>query len=175
MGPRAIRSPAFGGPAVSVVSPPNPVRSLLDVIAFRYWLISLVVLFVKMYANSVVQGLTRFRSGQFAWPEDARMIRGAAVVERDPEVVERASRCWRNDLENIPIYLFLGLGYVLSGGTPGWAALYFTTFTVARVAHTFCYMRGLQPYRNIAYQLGTLVCFALAIHIVILLLTIRPI
>ena len=64
---------------------------------------------------------------------------------------------------------------MLSGGTPWWAALYFTTFTVARVAHTFFYLRGLQPYRNIAYQIGVLVCFALAVHIVVLLLTIQPI
>lgn len=150
-------------------------RSLLDVIAFRYWLISLVVLFMKMFANSAVQGLTRFRSGAFAWPEDAAMIRGAHVAERDPELVERASRCWRNDLENIPIYLFLGLGYVLSGGVPWWAAIYFGTFTVARVLHTIFYLRGMQPWRNIAYQVGLLVCFALAVHIVILLLTVRPI
>lgn len=149
-------------------------RSLLDVIAFRYWLISLVVLFFKMFANSLVQGLTRFRTGSFAWPEDAAMFRDARVAERDPEMVERASRCWRNDLENIPIYLFLGLGYVLSGGTPWWAALYFTTFTVARVLHTVFYLRGVQPYRNIAYQIGVLVCVALAVHIVILLLTVRP-
>lgn len=150
-------------------------RSLLDVIAFRYWLISLVVLFVKMFANSAVQGVTRFRTRSFAWPEDAALVRDARVVERDPELVERASRCWRNDLENVPIYLFLGLGYVLSGGTPWWAAVYFTTFTVARVAHTFFYLRGMQPHRNIAYQLGVLVCFALAIHLVVLLLTVRPI
>jgi glutathione S-transferase len=149
-------------------------RSLLDVLAFRYWLISLVVLFVKMYANSVVQGLTRFRTRSFAWPEDAAMFRDARVVERDPEMVERAARCWRNDLENIPIYLFLGLGFVLAGGLPWWAALYFTVFTLARIAHTFCYLRGLQPWRNVAYQVGVLVCFALAVHIVVLLLTVRP-
>ena len=149
-------------------------RSLLDVLAFRYWLISLVVLFVKMFANSAVQGLTRFRTKSFAWPEDAALFRGAQTVERDPELVERASRCWRNDLENIPVYLFLALGFVLAGGAPWWAALYFTTFTVARVLHTIFYLRGLQPHRNLAYQLGLLVCFALAIHIVVLLVTVRP-
>ena len=149
-------------------------RSLLDVLAFRYWLISLVVLFLKMFANSAVQGLTRFRTKSFAWPEDAAMFRGAQAVERDPELVERASRCWRNDLENVPIYLFLGLGFVLAGGAPWWAALYFTVFTVARVLHTVFYLRGLQPHRNLAYQLGLLVCFALAIHIVVLLVTVRP-
>jgi len=151
------------------------VRNLLDVLAFRYWLVSLVVLFVKMFANSAVQGLTRFRHGAFAWPEDARFVgRGARVVERDPEMVERASRCWRNDLENVPIYLFLGLGFVLAGGTPWWAALYFTTFTVARILHTVFYLGAMQPWRNLAYQIGVLVCFALAVHLVVLLVTVRP-
>ena len=149
-------------------------RSLLDVLAFRYWLISLVVLFLKMFANSAVQGITRFRTKSFAWPEDAAMISGATAVERDPELVERASRCWRNDLENVPIYLFLGLGFVLAGGAPWWAAVWFTTFTVARVLHTVFYLRAMQPWRNIAYQLGLLACFALAIHIVVLLLTVHP-
>ena len=149
-------------------------RSLLDVLAFRYWLISLVVLFVKMFANSAVQGITRFRTKSFAWPEDAAMIRGAKAVERDPELVERASRCWRNDLENVPIYLFLGLGFVLAGGAPWWAAVYFATFTVARVLHTVFYLRAMRPWRNIAYQAGLLVCFALAVHIVVLLLTVQP-
>ena len=150
-------------------------RSFLDVLAFRYWLISLVVLFLKMFANSAVQGVTRFRTNSFAWPEDAAMIRGARAVERDPELVERASRCWRNDLENVPIYLFLGLGFVLAGGAPWWAALYFTIFTVARVLHTVFYLRGVQPGRNLAYQLGLLVCFALAVHIVVLLLSVQPV
>jgi uncharacterized MAPEG superfamily protein len=150
------------------------VRSLLDVLAFRYWLVALLVLFVKMYANSVVQAVARLRHRAFAWPEDAGLVRGGEVVARDPELVERASRCWRNDLENIPIFLFLGLGYVLCGGTPWWAAIYFTAFTVARIAHTTFYLCALQPHRNLAYQVGVLVCFALAIQILVLLLTIRP-
>jgi glutathione S-transferase len=149
------------------------VGNLLDVLAFRWWLVSLVVLFFKMYANSLVQGVTRSRADAFAWPEDARVFgRGAGPAERDPEMVERASRCWRNDLENIPMYLFLGLGFVLAGGPPWWAALYFTAFTVARVAHTFFYLRGMQPHRTIAYAIGLLVCVALSVHLVIRLLTV---
>ena len=61
-----------------------------------------------------------------------------------------------------------------AGGAPWWAALYFTVFTVARVLHTIFYLRGLQPHRNLAYQLGLLVFFALAVHIVVLLVTVRP-
>lgn len=150
-------------------------HSLLDVLAFRYWLLSLVVLFFKMAAISLVQASGRMRNDAFAWPEDARVFgRGSAPATREPEIVERATRCWRNDLENIPIFLFLGLGYVLSGGVPWWAAVYFGLFTAARIAHTFFYLRGRQPHRNIAYMIGLLVCVALAVHLIVLLLAIQP-
>jgi len=151
-------------------------HSLLDVLAFRYWLISLIVLFFKMGANSMVQGLHRFRSDSFDWPEDTRTFgRGTGAVARDQDAFERANRCWRNDLENIPIYLFLGLGFVLSGGLPFWAALYFTVFTLARIAHTFFYLRGMQPWRTLAYSAGLVVSVALAVHLIVLLITVRPI
>ena len=151
-------------------------RSLLDVLAFRYWLISLIVLFFKMWANSMVQGLHRFRADSFDWPEDTRTFgRGTATGTPAAEGFERANRCWRNDLENIPIYLFLALGFVLSGGLPFWAALYFTIFTVARAAHTFFYLRGMQPWRTLAYTAGLIVCVALAVHLIVLLITVQPI
>jgi uncharacterized MAPEG superfamily protein len=151
-------------------------RNLLDVLAFRYWLISLIVLFFKMWANGLIQGIYRARSDTFDWPEDTRTFgRGSGSTARLPEGFDRATRCWRNDLENIPIYLFLGLGFVLSGGLPFWAALYFTTFTVARIAHTIFYMAGLQPWRTIAYTIGLLVCVALAVHLIVLLVTVQPV
>jgi len=75
---------------------------------------------------------------------------------------------WRNDLENIPIFLFLGLIYVLAGGPAGPAAIYFTVFTVARILHTITYLRGMQPWRTISYTVGGLATLALAIHVLIL-------
>lgn len=149
-------------------------ENLLDVLAFRYWVISLVVLFFKMWANGLVQGLHRARANTFDWPEDNRTFARGGVPSApvDQEGFARASRCWQNDLENIPIYLFLGLAFVLSGGLPFWAALYFTAFTLARIAHTFFYMRAMQPGRTIAYAIGLVVCVALAIHLIVLLVTV---
>jgi uncharacterized MAPEG superfamily protein len=71
--------------------------------------------------------------------------------KEDTGLAWRAGRCWQNDLENIPLYLFISLGYVIAGGPPFWAAILFGTYTVARVAHTICYLRALQPWRLIAY------------------------
>jgi len=47
-------------------------------------------------------------------------------------IVKRAAMAWRNDLENIPIFLFLGLIYVTLGCSPEGAYIYFTIFIVAR-------------------------------------------
>jgi len=138
--------------------------------AFQYWLFSLVALFVKMLANSVVQGVERVSKHAFVNPEDARFWgRGAAPFEVELPMVQRAAACWRNDLENIPLYLFLGLAFVLAGGSAGWAAVYFGTFTVARVAHTACYLGAVQPWRTIAHNVGLAVCLALAVHECLLL------
>jgi glutathione S-transferase len=141
-------------------------------LGFQYWCVSLTILFVKMYGNSAIQGIFRIRSKTFMRPEDAIFFgKGVAPATQDHPVAYLATRCWQNDLENIPIYLFLGLAFVLSGGTSKSAAIYFTTFTIARVIHSLFYLVPRQPHRNIAYQVGVLTCFALAIHTCILLFT----
>lgn len=136
--------------------------------AFQYWVASLVVLFVKMWANSAVQGVVRIKSGLFPRPEDSKLFGGGKKAPGDHPTAELAIRAWHNDLENIPIYLFLGLAFLLAGGSEKCAAIYFSTFTVARVFHTIFYLKPKQPHRNICYQLGIIVCFALAIHTAVL-------
>lgn len=63
----------------------------------------------------------------------------------------RARRALANLQETLPVFLVLAvLSIVL--GEQGWlslagAALYF----VARVAHAYCYMRGLAPWRSLSF------------------------
>ena len=85
-------------------------------------------------------------------------------------IVKRAAAAWRNDLENIPIFLFLGLIYVTLGCWPEGAYIYFSIFVVARILHTIAYLRGLQPARTIFYALGLCVCVALSVQILIAVL-----
>ncbi|KYF57688.1 hypothetical protein BE08_38165 [Sorangium cellulosum] len=127
---------------------------------FKIWVASLIVLFLKMHFNSAMQKRGRLAAGGYPRPEDAEMF-GTAHKE-DTGLAWRAGRCWQNDLENIPLFLFISLAYVLAGGAELWAIVLFGVFTAARVAHTACYLLSLQPWRLICYatahfaQLATL-------------------
>jgi len=136
--------------------------------AFQYWVASLVVLFFKMGANSAVQGIVRIQSGLFPRPEDSALFGKGKKAPGDHPTAELASKAWRNDLENIPIYLFLGLAFLLAGGSERGAAIYFSTFTVARIFHTVFYVKPKQPHRSICYLVGMLVSVSLAIHTAVL-------
>ena len=72
---------------------------------------------------------------------------------------------WRNDLENIPIFLFLAMIYVTLGCSPRGAYIYFSLFAGARILHTVMYLNGLQPWRTIFFTFGAVASFALAIQI----------
>jgi glutathione S-transferase len=124
-----------------------------------------IILFFKMSAISIVQGVARTRANAFAIPEEAKLFGGTAVREEVP-MVQRASRAWGNDLENIPIFLFLALIHTLSSSSLGLAPIYFTVFVIARIAHTFFYLNAMQPWRTIAYTIGALATLALAINII---------
>lgn len=127
--------------------------------ALAAWVTTVAVLFLKMFSNSAVQGLVRLKNRQFVKPEDAAFYgRKAPPAEEEHLLVQRAAAVWRNDLENIPIFLFLSLGLVLAGDEGTWTAGLCGLFVVARVAHTGFFFVPRQPHRNVAYQLGILSC-----------------
>jgi len=123
-----------------------------------------------MSANSVVQGIGRLRTKTFVTPEDAQFFAHSPPAPDEAPIVKRAAMVWRNDLENIPLFLFLGLIYVTLGCWPGGAFIYFTIFVIARILHTVAYLNGLQPWRTIFFTLGTTICFILAVQILIAVL-----
>ncbi len=137
---------------------------------YQFYSLITVILFFKMFANSLVQGRARTGTKTFVTPEDAQFFGAAAPAADELPIVKRAAACWRNDLENIPIFLFLGMIYVTLGCWPAGAFIYFTIFAVARILHTVVYLRGLQPARTIFYAIGLIICFILSIHILIAVL-----
>jgi uncharacterized MAPEG superfamily protein len=126
-----------------------------------------IVLELKMVALAVVQGRGRMTSGLHTLPEDAKMFHGGAAATMEAPVVDRASRAWRNDLENIPIFLILAGIYVMAGLSPNAFALYCLIFIVMRILHTYSYIKAIQPWRTIAYTIGAVAMFAMMIHILI--------
>jgi uncharacterized MAPEG superfamily protein len=120
--------------------------------ALHPWIFALTALLVKMHCNSALQKLGRERAGAYPRPEDAALF-GVRHAD-DTGLALRAGRCWQNDLENIPLFLFVSLAYVLVGGPGDWATVLFGTYVAARVGHTVCYLLALQPWRLICYAAG---------------------
>ncbi len=141
--------------------------SLSGNLAFQYWTFTLVYLSLKMISNSVVQGFQRTKNRSFAHEEDAKFF-GNATAGNQPELVLKAASCWRNDLENIPIFLIMGLAFVFWGGEAQTAAIYFITFCVGRTLHSFFFLKSLQPHRTIAFTIGALTHMVLLVHVLIL-------
>lgn len=134
----------------------------------RMYAITAIVLALKMAAISIVQGRARVTAGVFTNPEDAKAFGGQQASAEVP-MVERASRAWRNDLENIPIFLILAWIYVYGHLSPRAFVIYCIIFMIARIAHTICYLNGIQPARTIAYTVGALTTLAMMIQMFVYL------
>lgn len=129
--------------------------------ALSVYAVCVVVLFLKMQAISCYQGYYRLRYKAFTNGEDAAFFGRSANVEELPQV-SRASRAWANDLENIPVF-FAMAGLAIALGATEVAIIWLSVvFTVARVAHTLCYLRGMQPWRTVSFALGLLCLLGLA-------------
>ncbi len=130
----------------------------------KMYAITAIVLALKMAAISIVQGRARTSSGIFTNPEDAKAFGGQQASLEAP-MVERGNRAWRNDLENIPIFLIIAWIYVAAGLSGGAFVIYCIVFMAARVIHTFCYLNAIQPFRTIAFTVGAVAMIALMIHV----------
>jgi uncharacterized membrane protein YecN with MAPEG domain len=138
-------------------------------VTLKFWIVCSFILALKMWANSAIQAYARFKYKTFVNPEDAKafgaMLKTEMLVQPvEHPLVQRAAFCWRNDLENIPLFMILSLGYALIGGNEIWASVYFSVFVFARVLHTIFYISMAQPWRTLAYELGAFATLVMAIH-----------
>ena len=132
----------------------------------KMYALTTVILLFKMFAVSVVQGRGRVSSSIFTIPEDAKLFGGKLEAEEAPSV-QRASACWRNDLENIPMFLILAGIYEMADLSSQAFAIYCIVFMVMRILHTFFYLNSVQPWRTVVFTIGTFAMFAMAIHVLI--------
>jgi glutathione S-transferase len=137
------------------------------IVLLKIYALTAVVLTFKMAANSIVQGRGRLSNKVYTNPEDAKMF-AATQAPEDAPIVRRAAACWRNDLENIPIFLILAGIYVAAGNlSPSAFELYCVVFVIARILHTVCYLNSIQPWRTVAYTIGAVAIVALTIHVLL--------
>jgi uncharacterized MAPEG superfamily protein len=130
----------------------------------RIYAFTAIVLTFKMIAVSLAQGRGRVSTQIFTNPEDAQLF-GGKLEAVEASSVQRASSAWRNDLENIPIFLILAWIYVAAGLSTGAFEIYCTVFVVARILHTVFYLNAVQPWRTVSFTVGAVAMIALAIHL----------
>lgn len=146
---------------------------LQENIAFHYWIYLCAFLFFKMFTNSMIQGYARFRGNFFLNPEDTEQFADTdkEIIQKLKNLDERVARCWRNDLENIPFFLILGLGMVLLGIEAKHCLIYFSVFAFLRTSHTIFYLAAKQPYRGIAFGFGVITTISAIVHCVYITFT----
>jgi uncharacterized MAPEG superfamily protein len=132
----------------------------------KIYAITAIILTLKMAAISIAQGRGRVGTSIFVNPEDAQLFHGQEAAAEAP-AVQRASRAWRNDLENIPIFLILAWIYVAAGLQITAFVIYCVIFMLCRIVHTVCYLNSVQPTRTIAFTIGAFTMLAMMIHIFI--------
>jgi microsomal prostaglandin-E synthase 1 len=141
------------------------VQQLASNPAFLAYAVSLMVLSLNLSVLWAYSAVVRAKSKTTPNEEDAR--RGTTVVPDNPPEVARVLRAHTNAMANIVPFAILGLVYVLAGASGTAAAAIFGVFTASRLAHTFAYLGGRQPWRTLSFTLGavtTLVLMGFVVH-----------
>jgi prostaglandin-E synthase 1 len=119
------------------------------------------LLLLKIYALGMYTGALRARAGVAMNAEDADASVRLTEADSEPADVARANRAHRNDVENVPGFLSLALIAVLAGVQPLALRTCITIFTAARFAHTFFYLRSMQPWRSVSHGIASLAMLVL--------------
>jgi uncharacterized MAPEG superfamily protein len=143
-------------------------ESMLANPAFRTYMLCVAILALKMLFSAVYTGTRRQKNQGYVNTEDARVFGGekAAAAPGEAPEVAHALRIQRNDIESIPIFFAVGLVYALAVASPFGATMYFWTYTLARLLHTFAYTRHIQPMRAICWALGSLCVVGMAVQLI---------
>ena len=149
--------------ALSELNLTNPVFATYAIAA------ALMVLKIMLQGwITVVQMLSN--NGGFVNPEDAK----AGPANPKPHAgqldindkVDRSRRIHRNDLENIPAFLAIGLLFVLINPPLAAAQWLLYGFVAARLLHTIAYSSAqIHEVRATFYSVGSLIVIAMAVWV----------
>ena len=132
--------------------------------AFSAYAVALVVLSLNLTFLWVYSGAVRGKSKTTPNDEDKRAE--TRVLDHEPPEVARVLRAHANAMANIVPFAILGLIFVLAGGSATAAVGIFGVFTLARLAHSFAYLGGRQPWRSVFFGVGAVTTLVLIAFIV---------
>ncbi|PHQ98208.1 MAG: glutathione S-transferase [Marinosulfonomonas sp.] len=148
---------------MSLLNIENPVFQAYAIAA------SIMVLKIMLQGWMTVYRMLKSNSG-LASPEDLQK----GLINRDPsprqleinDYVDRSRRMHRNDLENIPAFLAIGLLFVVTDPSLGSAQILLYGFAAARLAHFVSYAtKQSHEVRATFYSIGSLIVIYMAVHV----------
>lgn len=128
--------------------------------SFVVYAITCVILSSNLLFVWAYSGSRRAKTAVAINAEDAERF-GAKLETMDPPEVARVLRVHANAQATIYPFLFLGLVFVLAGGSAAFAKVDFGVFVAARITHTIVYLAGKQPWRTLSFVASGLAMIAL--------------
>lgn len=144
--PRLVGAEHKGG-----IGDSKPKRPSMDQNALCAFTATSAFFFLKLLSNSFLQGYARFRGAGFRYPEDQVFGKSFDPDNRFAELEHRATCAWRNDLENIPLFLVAALCGLLNGIPAEPYTWLLGSYCVLRVLHTLFLIKGTQPGRFLSF------------------------
>lgn len=144
---------------------------------FVTYVVAAAVMILKIMGQGwmTVYRMIKSDSG-LASPEDLKV----GLINKNPrqeqlemnDYVDRSRRMHRNDLENIPAFLAVGLLFVAIEPSLILAQILMYGFVATRVLHAIAYAtKRTHEVRATFYTVGSLIVMYMAVHILVILLT----
>ncbi len=148
---------------MSALSMENPV--------FVTYMIAAALMVLKVMGQGWMTVFRMLRvEGGWVSPEDLQ----PGLINRHPDpqqleindYVDRSRRIHRNDLENIPAFLAVGLLFVITQPSLVLASILMYGFVAARLAHTLAYAtKQSHEVRATLYSVGSLAVIFMAVYV----------
>ena len=144
-------------------------QSLAHQPTFVTFAICSLLMSAQLLALWAYSGFVRTKTKKVVNAEDVRFSKTASVDPVDPPEVARVLRAHANAMAVTVPFFMMGLLYALLEGPEGRAKIVFPVFVLARFAHAFFYLHGIQPWRTITFATSALMTGVLIISNIVLL------
>lgn len=138
---------------------------------FEIYVICSSILVLNLLFLAGGTALTRARNKQVINDEDKALNAAASVQEIDEGAVARWRRAHLNALENILPFLPMGFLLVTVRPSTVLAGALMGIFTLFRLSHSFCYIKGIQPWRTASFAIAVLSLVVMVFVVLIKVLT----
>ena len=132
---------------------------------FQAYAVSVCALAITLFGLGAHTAKTRSERKIVVNSEDAGINGGAALGDVDHPDVQRIKRAHTNLIESAVPFFAVGLVYCLTSPNVALARTLFGAFVLTRVFHAVFYLGAKQPFRTIAFGVGTLVSLVMIVQV----------